>query len=107
MREPHVRAGALSIRPFQVSRWRLRRTRHPWVVNADLVRRYGLKGVFVGRVDRPGGGLNGRRGLDIAEISTVSLVMRSGEVGTETRLACGAQRYKLWTFVDMRLRTIN
>jgi len=105
--EPHVRAGALSIRPFQVSRWRLRQTRAPWVLNADLVRRYGLEGVFVGWVDRSGGGMNGGRGLDIAEISKVSLVMRSGEAGTETRLACGTQRYKFWTFVDMRLRTIN
>jgi hypothetical protein len=48
MHEPDVRSGALSIRPFQVSRWRLRRTRHPWVLNADLVRGYGLEEVFVG-----------------------------------------------------------
>jgi hypothetical protein len=38
-----VRAGALSIRPFQVSRWRLRRTRHLWVLNGVLVLRKGLK----------------------------------------------------------------
>src|SRR5262245_51465102 len=30
-------AGALSIRPFQVSRWRLRRTWQLWVFNAVLV----------------------------------------------------------------------
>src|ERR1700731_5098439 len=41
----HVRsAGALSIRPFQVSRWRLRRTRHLWVFNGILVLPYYLSG---------------------------------------------------------------
>src|SRR6516225_9732301 len=36
------RTGALSIRPFQVSRWRLRRTRQLWVLNALLVLGYGV-----------------------------------------------------------------
>ena len=35
-------AGALSIRPFQVSRWRLRRTRQLWVLIACLVLGYGF-----------------------------------------------------------------
>jgi len=37
------RAGALSIRPFQVSRWRLRRTRLLWVLNPVLVPGYGVR----------------------------------------------------------------
>ena len=55
-----VRAGALSLRPFQVSRWRLRRTRHLWVFNGVLVLRYGLDAPFWGdgsafwRADRLG-----------------------------------------------------
>jgi hypothetical protein len=44
--QPSVPAGALSIRPFQVSRWRLRRTRQLWVLNAVLVLRYGLESAF-------------------------------------------------------------
>ena len=40
--------GLTSIRPFQVSRWRLRWTRHLWVFNGVLVREYGLEGAFVG-----------------------------------------------------------
>jgi len=43
-----VRAGALSIRPFQVSRWRLRRTRHLWVFNGVLVLGYGSESGFSG-----------------------------------------------------------
>jgi hypothetical protein len=45
--QPNVQAGALSIRPFQVSRWRLRRARQLWVFNAVLVLRYGLEGAFL------------------------------------------------------------
>ena len=100
-----VRAGALSIRPFQVSRWRLRRTRAPWVLNADLVRGYGLKGALAGWKGRPCGGLITGARPDIAEISAVSLVIRSGEDGTDTRLLRVAQQNELWTFVG--LRTVN
>jgi hypothetical protein len=45
--QPEVPAGALSIRPFQVSRWRLRRTRQLWVLNAVLVLRNGLERAFL------------------------------------------------------------
>ena len=51
-----VQAGGLSIRPFQVSRWRLRRARQLWVFNAVLVLRYGLEGAFLEiRIDVRGG----------------------------------------------------
>jgi len=36
-----VQAGGLSIRPFQVSRWRLRRARLLWVLNGVLLVGYG------------------------------------------------------------------
>ena len=102
-----VRAGALSIRPFQVSRWRLRRTRHPWVLNADLVRRYRLEGGLVGWRDRLcGGPITGAR-PDIAEILAVSPVIRPGEASTDTHLVRAAQQYEFWTFVEVRLRTVN
>src|ERR1039458_4537894 len=35
-------AASLSMEPFQVSRWRLRRTRHIWILNAVLVLSYHL-----------------------------------------------------------------
>jgi len=44
--QPSVSAGALSIRPFQVSRWRLRRTRQLWVLIAVLVLGCGLERAF-------------------------------------------------------------
>ena len=47
--EMDVRGGALSIRPFQVSRWRWRRTRHLWVFNGVLVLGYGLERAFLKR----------------------------------------------------------
>ena len=82
-----VRAGALSIRPFQVSRWRLRWTRHLWVFNGVLVREYGLEGAFVGWRDRLYVWLIATARPDIVEILEVSLVLRSGEASTDTRLA--------------------
>ena len=45
--QPNVQGGALSIRPFQISRWRLRRARLLWVFIAVLVLRYGLEGAFL------------------------------------------------------------
>jgi hypothetical protein len=102
-----VRAGTLSIRPFQVSRWRLRRTRHPWVLNADLVRRYRLEGGLAGWRDRLcGGPITGAR-PGIAEILAVSPVIRPGEASTDTHLVRAAQQYEFWTFVEVRLRTVN
>ena len=74
-----VLAGALSIRPFQVSRWRLRRTRHLWVFNGGLVLGYGLERGFWERMDRPFGGLiAGGEGGYFGDFG-VLLVMRSGE----------------------------
>ena len=82
-----VRAGALSIRPFQVSRWRLRRTRHLWVFNGGLVLGYGLERGFWERMDRPFGGLiAGGEGGYFGDFG-VLLVMRSGEASTDTLLA--------------------
>jgi len=107
MHELDVQAGALSIRPFQESRWRLGRTRHPWVLNVDLVRRYRLEGGLVGWRGPFCGGLSTGTGPDIAEILAVSLVIRPGEGSTDTRLVRGAQQYELWTFVEVRLRTVN
>jgi hypothetical protein len=107
MLELDVRSGALSIRPFQVSRWRLRRTRHPWVLNADLVRRYQLEGGLVGWRDRLCGGLTTGARPDIAEILAVSLVIGPGEASRDTRLVRAAQQYELWTFVEVKLRTVN
>src|SRR5512144_523186 len=107
MFELDVRVGALSIRPFQVSRWRLRRTRHPWVLNADLVRRYRLEDAFVGWRDRPCGGLISSAKPNVAGILAVPLVIRPGEASTDTRLRRAAQQYELWTFGDVRLRTVN
>ena len=107
MLELDVRAGALSIRPFQVSRWSLRWTRHPWVLNAVLVLGYGLEDAFVGWKDRPCGGLITGARQDIGEILAVSLVIRSGEASVGTRLVRAAQQCELWTFVDARLRTVN
>jgi len=107
MPELDVRAGALSIRPFQGSRWRLRRTRHPWVLNADLVRRYRLEGGLVGRRDRVCGRPITGAGPGSAEILAVLLVIRPGEGSTDTRLVRAAQQYELWTFVEVRLRTVN
>ena len=107
MHERDVGTGALSIRPFQVSRWRLRRTRHPWVLNADLVRRYRLEGAFKGWRKRPWGGLITGARPDIAEILAVLLVMRPGEASADTRLVRAARQYELWTFVEERLRTVN
>jgi hypothetical protein len=37
-------AGAFSIRPFQVSRWRLRRTRQLWVFNCNRLEQKDLFG---------------------------------------------------------------
>ena len=73
--------------------------------------RFGTR-VLVGRCicgvgDRPDGELMTGAKPDIAEILEVSLVMRSGEASTDTRLACGAQQCELWTFVSVRLRTVN
>ena len=107
MPELDVRAGALPIRPFQVSRWRLWRTRHPWVLNADLVRRYRLEAGLVGWRDRVCGGLITGAGPDIAEILAVSLVIGLGEASTDRRQVRAAQQYDLWTFVEVRLRTVN
>ena len=107
MHEVDVRAGALSIRPFQVSRWRLRRTRHPWVLNAYLVRRCRLECELVGWGDRLCGWLITRAMPGFAEIVAVSLVIGLGEASTDTRPVRAAQQYELWTFVEVRLRTVN
>ena len=83
-------AGALSIRPFQVSRWRLRRTRHPWVLNAVLVPGYWLEGALAVREDRSFGGLITGTRLDNVEMLAVSLLLRLDRPCTDRRVAWAA-----------------
>ena len=73
-----VRAGALSIRSFQVSRWRLRRTRPLWVFNADLVLRYGWERAFSGEGSDFLGGLTTSGEGGYVEDFGVSLVNAIG-----------------------------